>query len=294
MLSDEYRGVVRAGVPGRAEERNLSWLGRSVAADISDDGKHLLMYEEGRNPTIADDEPFTSFLRDTDGSDPKLLGEGRALALSPDGALAIVDQRSPRPHLALVPTGAGSPQRLPGEGLLYRKAAFFPDGRRILVNADKEGGVGYSYVQDIESGQSRQIGGDEFRAMAISPDGRSVVGTADGLRILPVEGSGAPRAVSAAHPGDEVLRWSADGKALFVRDREQPPPLVIDRLDLGTGRRDLWKRLAPADLTGFLRFGPRMAGVGLTITPDGRYYAYTYFTDQNRLTLTEGERDWWK
>jgi hypothetical protein len=28
---------------------------------------------------------MTTFLRDTDGSDAKRLGEGRALALSPDG-----------------------------------------------------------------------------------------------------------------------------------------------------------------------------------------------------------------
>jgi hypothetical protein len=37
-----------------------------------------------------------------------------------------------------------------------------------------------------------------------------------------------------------------------------------------------------------------MRGVGFAVSPDGRGYAYTYFTDQSRLTLIEGERDWWK
>ena len=47
-------------------------------------------------------------------------------------------------------------------------------------------------------------------------------------------------------------------------------------------------------MTGFLRYGTRIVGPGLTITPDGRYYAYTYFTDQSRLVLADVGPDWWK
>ena len=72
------------------------------------------------------------------------------------------------------------------------------------------------------------------------------------------------------------------------------PPLTVYRLDVASGRRELWKRFAPPDLTGFLRYGPRIRGVGYAVTPDGRAYAYTYFTDQSRLTLIEGPREWWK
>ena len=71
-------------------------------------------------------------------------------------------------------------------------------------------------------------------------------------------------------------------------------PLALYRLDLATGRRERWKQLAPPDMTGFLRYGSRIKGPGLSITPDGRYYAYTYFTDQSRLVLTDAGPNWWK
>ena len=125
MLSENYRGIIRARVPDAREERNLSWLGRSVAADLSTDGNHLLLYEEGSNPE-RQEEVFTTYLRPTDGSDATRLGEGRALALSPDLQWALVARAAPETHLVLLPLGEGEPQRLPGGGLLYRRASLFP------------------------------------------------------------------------------------------------------------------------------------------------------------------------
>ena len=150
MLSENYRGVIRARVPDEPEERNLSWLGRSVAVDLSADGKQLLLYEEGSNPE-RQEEVFTTYLRPTDGSDALRLGDGRALALSPDGRVgARRARRLPETHLVLLPVGKGEPQRLPGSGLLYRRAVFFPDGRRILYDADDKQGEDHTYIQDVE------------------------------------------------------------------------------------------------------------------------------------------------
>ena len=128
----------------------------------------------------------------------------------------------------------------------------------------------------------------------VSPDGRSVAGkTAEGISIYPVEGGGAPRPIPGGLPSDIPIQWSSDGTTIYVQATDEPN-LTLYRLDLATGRRDRWMELAPRDRTGLVRYGPRIRGPGLSITPDGRFYAYTYFTDQSRLVLAEVGPDWWK
>ena len=50
--------------------------------------------------------------------------------------------------------------------------------------------------------------------------------------------------------------------------------------------------LAHPDLAGFLEYqaGP----TAVRVTPDGRAYAYTFFTVQNRLAIADVGKDWWK
>jgi Tol biopolymer transport system component len=297
MYRENYRSVVRALVPGSSEERNLSWLAGSTVADISKDGKTLLLYEEGSNANRPDVEVFTTFLRPTDGSDAVRLGEGRALALSPDGKWALVARPSPRPHLVLLPTGLGQAQALPrgGEQIhVYRVATFFPDGRRILFNAHGDGGSRglLSYIQDLDGGPPKRF--DPGLMVVVSPDGRELAGWGEkAVAIFPADGNGPSRPIKAAGGDETYIQWSADGNAIFARDFDNQQ-LTIYRLDLKTGRRELWKELGPPDRTGFLFFGPAVLGTGTSITPDGRYYAYTYLTDSSRLVLGEAGPNWWK
>jgi eukaryotic-like serine/threonine-protein kinase len=297
--AENYQGVVMASRPGESPERNVSWLGRSVAADISRDGEHVLLYDEVGAPGRPEQEIFTTFLQGTDGSDVIAVGEGRALALSPDKEWALVARRSPDEHLLLLPIGAGEPHRLPGAGLLYRRASFFPDGKRIVfTGADRQGDthLGVSYVQDLPGGAPKQVGPTGFLATVVSPDGLSVAGGQgeSGIFVHRVDGGGAGQKIAGSLAYDLPIQWSADGRVLYVKAQQPEPPLTIYRLDVTTGRREIWKRLAPPDMTGFLRYGPRMRGPGYAVAPDGRSYVYTYFTDQSRLVLTEVGRNWWK
>jgi Tol biopolymer transport system component len=294
IMLENYRSVILARAPDEPEERNLSWLMSSTVAELSRDGKELLFYEEGADPERPDREVLTTFLRPTDGSDARALGEGRALALSPDKEWALVARPAPEPHLALLPTGLGEPQRLPGGGIKwYRRATFFPDGKRILFVAhEKDGGIA-SFIQDLEGGLPKLVEGAQW-SMFASPDGREIVGgTESSPMIYPAEGEGRPREVKGIKEGDLPLQWSSDGKALFVRGTENYP-MTLYRLDLATGRRGRWRELAPRDRTGFLFFGPPMVATGVSVTPDGKSYAYTYVTDSNKLVLIDGGPDWWK
>jgi Tol biopolymer transport system component len=291
ILSEDLRGIIRALVPGSAEEHDLSWLGGSVVSDISSDGEQLLLYEESRHPDRTEDQIFTSFLRPTDGSDAILLGEGRALALSPDKKWALVARTQPETHLVLLPTFAGEPRRLEGGGLMYRRGQFFPDGKRILFAADREIGAIRGYIQSTEGGPPKEIAGDDVPVI-VSPDGTHLVGWSDdGLSLLRTDGGAPPRRIPGNPPG-WPSRWSSDGRAVYTYD--ETDRLILYRVDLATGRSAALKELAPPDMTGFLRFGSRPVGMGFAVTPDGRYYAYSYFTDQNRLTLTDVGPAWWK
>ncbi len=284
------RREILALVPGVSQERNLSWLGDSTATDLSPDGRQLLFYEYN-SPVTVD---FATYLRKTDGSDPKLLGAGKALALSPDGKWALVVLTSPEPHLALLPTGVGERRPLPGGGIVqYHWAFFFPDGRRILIVAEEKGKAPRSYIQEIAGGPPRPFGDEGIRATLVSPDGREIAGsTSEGLHLIyRADGEGRARSIQGAEPGDFLVQWSADGKSILVRGSEDRP-LTLYRIDLASGHRERWKELAPPDLAGFLEYhtGPTAARV----TPDGRFYAYTFFTDLERLTLTDMGKNWWK
>ncbi|MDQ2979154.1 MAG: protein kinase, partial [Acidobacteriota bacterium] len=87
------RRDILALVPGALKERGFSWQGEDQAADLSGDGRKMLFYEPDWNQNI-----FVTYVRKTDGSDPKMLGVGKALALSPDEQWALVAQPLPEPH----------------------------------------------------------------------------------------------------------------------------------------------------------------------------------------------------
>ncbi len=291
---DSLRRIILAAVPGSLKERNLSWLLDSTAADLSGDGRQLLFYEYSNDPGRQGEEVFTTYLRKTDGSDAKMLGKGKALALSPDEKWALVARHSPDPRLVLLPTGAGEPRPLPGGGILHHHwAVFFPDGRRILFAAEEKDMAPRSYIQDLDGGPPKPFAEEGMRAALVSPDGREIAGsTLEGLHLIyAADGEGPPRSIDGALAEDFLVQWSADGKAIYVRGGEEQP-LTLYRIDLATGRRERWKQLEPPDLTGFLEYGSGPRGV--RITPDGRFYAYTYFVLSSRLTLTDVGRNWWK
>ncbi len=63
--------------------------------------------------------------------------------------------------------------------------------------------------------------------------------------------------------------------------RERPAKVQVYRLDLATGRRELWKEFMP-DPAGIFEVLP------LVITPDGKSYAYTYGRQFSDLFLVDG------
>lgn len=278
------RAVMIALAPGELKERDLSWFEYSTAADLSSDGKTLLFYEWGAG--VGGN--LTVYLRRTDGSDAKRLGEGKPLALSPDGKWALVLQQTSPPQLVLLPTGSGEPKPLPrgaiGEFLHW--AAWSPDGGRIFFTAAEPGRRYRTYVQDLEGGLPRPVTPEGMAGTLLSPDGKLIatVNRYHQYYLCPVNG-GEPSALEGYAEGDGLLQWGAEGRSLFLRGAGDME-LKIYKLDLRSGDRKFWKELTPPYPAGLVGIGADPGQVRLT--PDGNSYVYTYWTGTGALYVGEG------
>jgi eukaryotic-like serine/threonine-protein kinase len=273
------RGIVGL-VPGASEERDLSWLDWSDVRDISADGKTILFDEQGGG---AGDK-YRVFLRKTDGSPAVRLGDGYGTSLSSDGRWALsLNFYSNPAQLVLLPTGPGQPLTVPAVPYRIRWAGLFPDGKQILVSGSKAGEPNRFYVQPIGGTEMRPVGPPSPRgnAEAISPDGKTLaLLDSDGkLALYPVDG-GTPRTIPGVEAGYGPLTWSEDGRSLYLW--RPGIPAQIFRLEVGTGRTTLVTKLLPTDPTGILTLGP------VVITPDGKYYAYSFIRDLGTLYLLKG------
>ena len=274
--------------PTDNKQRELSWLDYTYPADISHDGKTLLFDEEGGGGALdyskSSGFTYAVYLRKTDGSPAVLLGEGGAVALSPDGEWAIVQTQDTPSRLRLLPTGPGQPRDLPGGNINHVWARWFPDGKRILMSADEPGKGVRLYVYSLETNQSQAITpeGVSGDALVISPDSEWVAGIGPDHRgyLYPV-GGGQPKVIPGMKPGEQPIVWSADGQFLYIYQPGELPARV-DRLDLRSGERTLWHELMPTDPAGVENIGP------ILMTPDARTCVFGYHRMLADLYLVEG------
>jgi hypothetical protein len=188
-------------------------------------------------------------------------------------------------HLVLLPTGAGDPRSLPpGSVAQFHWGSFFPDGKRIAFTGNEAGKGPRLFVQDLAGGDPKPVSPEGVAAGGgnnVSPDGAFLAGTSDAGLALYATAGGEPRPVRGAAPGDQPLRFSSDGRFLYVWGDDRLPA-KISRLDLSSGTRELWKELVPAGASS-------SGGVfALTIAPDVGAYAYTFSESMTTLYEVRG------
>jgi hypothetical protein len=285
LARQDLRQRISGLVPGKDREVGLSWLHGSNLPRLSADGRTLLFGEEwaGLGPLEQ------VFLRPTGGGPAVNLGGGGPWDLSPDGKWALVSPGPPWNTFSLVPTGAGESRPLPRgtvERIMF--AYFLGDGRRIVFRG-REAGPGWRvFVQEVAGGPPRPVTEGNVSEMSRpSPDGRFVAANVeDAWALVPLNGG--PRRPLGVPPGDRPLSFTADGRGIFVlADQGEPPSRAgrVYRYDLATGRSKPWRDLVPPDTAGaHRRFG------NVAITPDGRWYAYQYATQDDELYVVDGLR----
>jgi Tol biopolymer transport system component len=284
LLAREVRRVSLVVLPpGETGERDLSWLDFSGLEGLTADGRQVAIVEFGEGGGST----YSTYLRKTDGSPAVKITEG-AGSLSPDGRFVFGSQRSQPVKAFLAPTGPGSKRELPlGRVVSMSHSEWFPDGRSVIFTGrEAEGGTRVYTCDAVNPAEPRAITPEGFSlwwgSLPVSPDGKTFFAMdSKGQSVLIPAGGGPARAIPGVLPGDEPMQWMDDGNTLLVK-RAGTPSLRVYRLDLATGARTLFREIVPQDPAGMSGF------YGLRFTPDGRFYAYSYFRTLSDLYLVEG------
>lgn len=287
LLHSTWRTEMRGRMTGDRTERGLSWLDRTSGAILSPDGTQILFTEAGEGGGAR---KATYHWRRSDPA-PKRLGDGGVEGVSPDWSTALVHLKDgENSELNLVPIGAGEMVTLPrGPVRNYERAAWHPDGTRIVLLGWTADGKEQLFVQAVAGGPPRPLAEalDCSRA-PFSPNGRAVMAqrkAGEPFVLFPMEG-GEPRPIPFLKPGERPITFSEDGTSLLVHDATEGGdfPLHVLRLDLQTGKREVLLELAPPGLSDAERLGP------VWVTPNGRFYAYSWYQIQQSLYIVEGWR----
>jgi WD40 repeat protein len=226
--------------PDLAAQQELSWFNWSQARAISNDGRFALF---GEGNTLSD-SGYWLYTRALDGSPAVRIGDGLALAFSPDSrwVLALSDPFGDSKPI-LLPTGAGESREVPIEEIRVQPwAEFLPDGNSFLVAGSMPDKGAQIFQVSLEGGVPRPVSpegvGFHYEGGAISPSGDTLatIGPEGLIRLYPL-GEGEADSVPGSTAGDIPIQWSDDGNYLYVY-RLQGLPARVDRIELATGERD--------------------------------------------------------
>jgi aminoglycoside phosphotransferase (APT) family kinase protein/Tol biopolymer transport system component len=269
----------RVGVKVRHEtgERYLTYQDTSWGPSLAADGS-LLLFTDGRGgPDNA------GMLRRTDGSPAARLGDGAAVALSPDGRWAlVVELRSSPQKLVAYPTGPGD-QRVLSRGPIDKYTAdvgyWSPDSKTFVFRAAEANKGPRTFIQTMDGSAPRVVVPEGVRVALFSADSRSLVGITPegGWQVHPIDG-GAPSDLAVVAATDEPVGWSTDGRAVIVATRTIPTRL--ERVELSTGARRVLRELRP----------PGLEGVRVSVwsvTADGEQFAYNGIRQSRTLYVVK-------
>jgi Tol biopolymer transport system component len=279
LTRDEPRAGIMGGTVDAPQEKNLSWLDWSLPTDISPDGKLVLFDEQGElgGPT------YTVAIRDLEGTAPPIpLGEGMSGGFSPDGkwVSATIDYS----RIILLPTGAGTSKRIDPAGIQQygHPVRWLPNGNELLFSAREPGHESRCFVQSINGGKPRAVTPEGVADCRASPDGQWVTAKdlTDGTGRLYSLKDGTARTIPGLLPTDGFF-WGADPKFLYVTPSKSAPLKVL-RLDLATGKRELFREFNPSDMTGICELKH------VLLSADGHSYVYGFTRLLSDLYVVRG------
>ena len=281
---DNRRLEMTALLPGETVERDVSLQDWSRAVDISADGSLILFDESG----TASGGKYVSYVYRAVNHSVVRLGDGVAMAFTPDGKSTPLLNPEDRKRLRLVPLAGGAEHEIELSGLDYQWVKLFPDGKSLLALASEPGGRLRLYRVSIHSGRNPVAISPPTatRNAAISPDGAhvAVLDSSGKLVIYTTDGSGSARVIPSTDPLAPILWASAD--VLYVQRQKTfgDIPAVVYRLNPETGTVQEWRRFAPKDSVGV------NAITRILISRDQKSYVYSSRRVLSELVLVDGWR----
>lgn len=267
ITADDSRRYLSAVHHGSAETRDLTWLDASVLPILSVDGTQVLFTDV----SAAAGNTYATYVRKTDGSPALHIGDGGAgAAINSKSALMILVD-NPDASVQIVPLGAGQAKQLSWNGFRPSIANWFPDGNRILIGDDQPGHPLGLYLTDVNGSTPQFLAPSdhiEFVQTVLAPDGDSLLLLQNGSWSVFSVQHKISRPVRGLQPGENPVGWCADASHIFTRSLN-PKGIEISKLDIDSGKRELWQTWKPADSAGI-----SFASTEVAITPDGHQMVF--------------------
>ena len=258
IASEEIRSDIGAIDPvTKKEKKGLEWFDGTGLSDVRPDGTAFVGFEWGGPSGPL----YMTFYRKLNESGPTQLGEGAGAKLSPDGTMVASEVFARPPYIALYPLGTGESRKVSLQGLSgVSSPAWYPDGKRLLIVAAKDGEGLRSYAIDLDGGKPQPVGPPGFLGFAVAGDGKRIAGIdGSGEAVIFNVDTQDVRKVRGLDPeeqpklGPDLNReaWSSDGKALILT-KATLFGAEIFRVDVETGKKTALKKMELSEKAGAL------------------------------------------
>jgi eukaryotic-like serine/threonine-protein kinase len=256
--------------PSSGPERDVSALTWASYGALSSDAKTVVFTESGVGPD------YVVFFRRLDGSAAVEIGEGQGIGATPDAKYAIAFLPSQPTKLRILPTGAGETRTLDVAPVhVDRDLISWMPGAKEFIFLGHEGEAPLrAYRVSLEGGPARpltNLPGAHFWNR-VSPDGKFVLETSvtpnEPRQNVIVELATGKVRPAPLQQGDQPVQWDQDGVHAFVVQKSDVEATIF-RVDLTSGKREVWKQIRPADPAGTLSIR------SFFVTPSGNAYCYS-------------------
>ena len=266
--------------PANAPERDVSALGYATYGALSADGKSIVFGESGK----AAGHDYVVFFRRLEGSPAVEIGEGQAIGVTPDGKYAVAFLPSQPTKLRVLATRAGQSGTLDVAPVSVDRAlvSWMPGGKEFVFLGHEGEAPLHGYRASFGGGPARPLTNLPGAHLwnCVSPDGKFVLETSTGAHepeqnVIVELTTGKVRKAPLLQ-GDQPVQWDQDGVHAFVVQKSDVEATIF-RVDLNSGKREVWKQIRPANPAGILSLR------SFFVTPSGN--AYTYSTTRALSSL---------
>jgi eukaryotic-like serine/threonine-protein kinase len=277
VSSDVLMISVAAAEHGGKDVQVSYSLGAVLDPRITPDGSEVVTTDA----SVRGGKDYSVYVQKRDGGSPVKIAEGGyGTDISDDGKWVLVGMPG-QGKLQIVPVGAGEAQRLTWEGLQISSANWFPDNQHILLFASPPGQPVGLYMTDRKGTAPKVLLKEAPEWADVMPDGEN-------LLLLPADNTlvqrsiqdGSERKLTTLQEGERPLDWAKEPMHLFTQI-VGATSITVNKLDLATGRRDVWYECKPPNLDGMLN---ALRG---SITPDGRWIMFNYIVPVGQFYVSE-------
>ena len=280
LSNEQFRTEITGIDPATGKERRgLEWFNGSLMGDILPDGKAIVFVEWGGPAGSL----YLMVYRKLDGSAPVALGPGASPKFSPDGTTAAAPILTRPPEVALHPVGTGESRRLPvGDIVSLVSAAWFPDGRHLLLIGATEGQPLRTYEMDLEGGKPQPLGPPDFTGVAVAKDEKRIAGrNASGEVVVFDRETQKAQVIPGVEPQEQLEEWTEDGQALLV-STATPWEARMYRVEGVTGKRTLLQAVELSEKAG------SVSNLRLRYAEDSKTYVYNSRRILGTMYVVEG------